>query len=90
MLASAIGLIVGASTRRILHLCCAQSSCWGAGHRRATVRVMAHTPSCASRKQSKRAMPEPIPETPRNIAAALMSTPKPDQWRYLAQRDTDG
>lgn len=90
MLASAIGLIVGASARQAFHLCCAQPSPSGAGHRWATVRVMAHTPYCMSRKQSKRAMPEPVSDTPGNIAAALMSTPKPDQWRYLAPRDADG
>lgn len=90
MSASAIGLIVGASARRAFHLCCAQPSRWGAGHSRSTVGVMAHTPSRMSGKQPKREVPELIPDTSENIAAALMSTAKPDDWRCLAQRDTDG
>ena len=33
----------------------------------------------------KRTMPEPIPDTPENIARALVTSPskKPDEWRYL-------
>ena len=28
-------------------------------------------------------MPEPIPDTPENIAAALVSAPPKEDWRYL-------
>ena len=30
-------------------------------------------------------MPEPIPDTPENVARALMSTPpkRPDEWDYV-------
>ena len=32
-------------------------------------------------------MPEPIPDTPENVARALMSSPprKPDEWDYVRQ-----
>ncbi len=35
-------------------------------------------------------LPEPIPDTPENVAAALMSSPprKPDEWRYQQDCDT--
>ncbi|WP_420443107.1 hypothetical protein [Candidatus Poriferisodalis sp.] len=43
------------------------------------------------RKPAKRDLPEPIPDTPENVAKALMSSPprKPDEWRYDVDRDTD-
>ncbi len=33
----------------------------------------------------KRAMPEPIPDTPENIMRAIVNTPlkRDDEWRYL-------
>ena len=34
-------------------------------------------------RPQKRQMPEPIPDTPENIARALMATPPPEQWEYL-------
>ena len=37
-------------------------------------------------------MPEPIPDTPENVAAALMGSKprKPDEWRYVdRQQDAD-
>ena len=34
-------------------------------------------------RPQKRKMPEPIPDTPENIARALMTTPPPDEWEYL-------
>ena len=42
-----------------------------------------------------RPMPDPIPDTPKNIAKALLSTPpkKADEWEYLKakkQGDEDG
>ncbi len=32
-------------------------------------------------------MPEPIPDTPENVARALMTSPprKPDEWEYLRE-----
>ena len=34
-------------------------------------------------------MPEPIPDTPENIARALLTTPpkKEDEWDYLKERE---
>lgn len=42
-----------------------------------------------ARKRRKRDLPEPIPDTPENVAAALMSSPprKPDEWRYDQDRE---
>ena len=42
------------------------------------------------RRLSKRTMPEPIPDTPENVARALVTSPPKakGEWRYL--RDTDG
>ena len=36
----------------------------------------------------KNTMPEPIPDTPENIARALLTTPpkKDDEWDYLKER----
>ena len=36
-------------------------------------------------RRAKRAMPEPIPDTPENVARALLNTPlkKPADWDYL-------
>ena len=31
----------------------------------------------------ERAMPEPIPDTPENIAKAIMRNPPKKNWRYL-------
>ena len=40
-------------------------------------------------RPSKRAMPEPIDDTPDNIAAAIVTTPskQTDEWRYLNPED---
>lgn len=40
----------------------------------------------------EREWPEPIPDTPENIAKAVLSTPpkKPDEWRYLQEADAGG
>ena len=37
-------------------------------------------------------MPEPIPDTPENIARALLTTPpkKEDEWDYLKDRQLSG
>ena len=37
----------------------------------------------------KNTMPEPIPDTPENIARALLTTPpkKEDEWDYLKERE---
>ena len=42
-------------------------------------------------RRVKRAMPEPIDDTPENIMRAIVSTPPKtdDEWRYL-QDDGDG
>ena len=32
-----------------------------------------------------RKMPEPIPDTPENIARAIMLGPPKDEWRYLKE-----
>ncbi|WP_419863038.1 hypothetical protein [Candidatus Poriferisodalis sp.] len=42
----------------------------------------------AKRRPAKR-MPEPIPDTPENVAKALMNTPpkKPGEWRYEQERE---
>ena len=39
----------------------------------------------------KNAMPEPIPDTPENIARALLTTPpkKEDEWDYLKDREIE-
>ena len=31
-------------------------------------------------------MPEQIPDTPENVAKALMKTPRPKQWKYLKKK----
>ena len=40
-------------------------------------------------RRAKRAMPEPIPDTPENIMRAIVSTPPKaeDEWRYLSDAD---
>ena len=40
----------------------------------------------------KNKMPEPIPDTPENIARALLTTPpkKEDEWDYLKDRPLSG
>ena len=40
----------------------------------------------------KNTMPEPIPDTPENIARALLTTPpkKEDEWDYLKDRRLSG
>ncbi len=42
-------------------------------------------------RPAKRNLPEPIPDTPENIARAILTTsPKPDdEWRYQAEADSD-
>ena len=39
----------------------------------------------------KRSMPEPIPDTPENIARAIVTTPpkKRDEWRFLKDLDSE-
>ena len=39
----------------------------------------------------KNTMPEPIPDTPENIARALLTTPpkKEDEWDYLKDREIE-
>ena len=39
----------------------------------------------------KNTMPEPIPDTPENVALALVTTPpkKEDEWKYLKDREVD-
>lgn len=41
--------------------------------------------------QNEYPMPEPIPDTPENIARALLTTPpkKEEEWRYTQDRDGD-
>ncbi len=41
-----------------------------------------------TKKREKRVMPERIPDTPKNVAAAILSSPprKPDQWKYLKSK----
>ena len=41
------------------------------------------------RRPTKRDMPEPIPDTPEQIARALLTSPprEPDEWRYDTERD---
>jgi len=44
-------------------------------------------------RRAKRAMPEQIPDTPENVAQALLNTPpkKPAEWDYLRKHGrTDG
>ena len=42
-------------------------------------------------RPGKRTMPEPIPDTPDNIAAAIVNSPPKaeDEWRYLQDDDGD-
>ena len=37
-------------------------------------------------RPTKHPLPEPIPDTPENIAAALMNTPPPTEWDYLKDK----
>ncbi len=39
----------------------------------------------------KNIMPEPIPDTPENVALALVTTPpkKEDEWEYLKDREVE-
>lgn len=43
-------------------------------------------------RPQERQWPEPIPDTPENIARAVLSTPpkKRDEWRHLQEADDDG
>ena len=36
----------------------------------------------------KHSIAEQIPDTPENVARAIMTTPPPQQWKYLEQRET--
>ena len=49
------------------------------------------TPTKPRRKRGRppKPMPEPIPDTPENVARALLSTPpkKRDEWDYLKQSE---
>ena len=40
---------------------------------------------------AKSALPDPIPDTPKNIMQAILNTPPkdPDEWRYLQDTDDD-
>ena len=42
-------------------------------------------------REPRKPLPEPIPDTPENVAAALMGSPprKPDEWRYDTDRCED-
>ena len=44
---------------------------------------MSKAPKRTVGRPRKRKMPEPIPDTPENIARALMTTPPPEEWEYL-------
>ena len=39
-------------------------------------------------RPTKRTMREPIPDTPENIARAIVTSPPEDEWRHL--QDDDG
>ena len=43
-------------------------------------------------RPQEREWPEPIPDTPENIARAVLSTPPKakDEWRYLQEAEADG
>ena len=43
------------------------------------------------RRAANSVLPEPIPDTPENIARAILTDPpKPDdEWRYLTETDDD-
>ncbi|MYA25200.1 MAG: hypothetical protein F4091_06975 [Acidimicrobiales bacterium] len=41
----------------------------------------------ATPRRSKRQMPETIPDSPENIAATLMVTPKTAEWRHLDEAE---
>ncbi len=42
-------------------------------------------PESAKRQRVKRELPEPIPDSPRNIAKAIMKRPPKKGWRYLRE-----
>ena len=46
---------------------------------------------CMAKRRPAKRMPEPIPDTPGNVAKALMSIPpkKPGEWRYDKDRSDD-
>ena len=37
----------------------------------------------STRKRNRREMPDPIDDTPENIAAAVLNRPPKDEWRYM-------
>ncbi len=37
----------------------------------------------------EKTMPEPIPDTPENIARAIMQGPPKKVWKYLKKQDAD-
>ena len=41
------------------------------------------------RGRPPREMPDPIPDTPENIARALVTSAPKDEWRYLADSKPD-
>ncbi|MCY3562159.1 MAG: hypothetical protein OXH20_13500 [bacterium] len=43
-------------------------------------------------RPAKRKMPDPIPDTPENIARAVLNTPpkRRDEWRYLQDDEEEG
>ena len=49
------------------------------------------TPKRKRGRPSKRAMPDPIPDTPENIMLAILNTPpkSEDEWRYLRDAGSD-
>ena len=57
------------------------------GDPRARLRYVGAMATKRRDRPAKRDMPEPIPDTPDNIARALLTSPprEPDEWRY----DTD-
>ena len=44
-------------------------------------------PDNKRRQRIKREYPEPIPDTPKNIAKAIMKRPPKKQWRYLEEHE---
>ena len=43
-------------------------------------------------RPTKHPLPDPIPDTPENIARAIVTTPpkNKDEWRYLQDDEADG
>ena len=50
---------------------------------------MRPTQATRPRGRPTKPMPEPIPNTPENVARVLLTTPPPDEWDYLKKEDED-